>query len=525
MTSKMISQFRTAVAVGTPCVAIRCFDNESTISEIQKLLNGDSGTAVIQWDVVRGWKARNEEGKQAIASALTAVGQEIEVTQSPVEQADIALNLPQNTFLFLINAHRYLTSDYPNAASFVQAICNLRDPFKSSQRTCILLGPDFTLPAELQQDVLVLDQPLPSSEELKEIVVDLVKERKAKGVHETDIDKAVEAGQGLAAFPYEQTVAMSLVKGKLDHDVIWERKCQIISDTPGLSVYNGKEDFGSIGGCEQIKEFLLSVLRGNESPNLVIYVDEGDKFFAGATADYVGDSGVSKDILGTTLKFMEDKEAEGVILVGVRGAAKSAIAKAMGREGGIPTIALDLGGVLGGVVGESQAKIRQAYKVIDAVGAGRVYFVMTCNKDTSFPPELERRFTAGKFFFDIPDAGSGYESREERDLIWPIHLAKYGIDKSQLEGVNDRGWTGAEIRNCARMAYRQSISLQQAAKYIIPVEQSNPSDLESLRRRADGKYLSANYPGVYRYPQKSAKAAAIPTRLFRPPFSEEGFNQ
>lgn len=514
MTSKMITQFRTAVAVGTPIIAVRCADNESVISEIQKLLNGDSGTAVVQWDVVRGWKSRNEAGKQAIGQALSAVGQEIEVTQSPVEQADIALNLPQNTFLFLVNAHRYLTPDYPNAASFVQAICNLRDPFKASQRTCIMLGPDFTLPAELQQDVLVLDQPLPTAEELKDVVVSLVKERKAKDVLETDVVKAVEAGQGLAAFPYEQTVAMSLVKGKLDHDVIWERKCQIISDTPGLSIYNGKENFSSIGGCEQIKEFLLSVLHGKEAPNCVVFLDEFEKMMSGATSDWVGDSGVSKDMLGTTLKFMEDTETEGVILVGVRGAAKSAIAKAMGREGNIPTIALDLGATQGGVVGESQARIRQAYKIINAVGAGRVYFVATCNKDTSFPPELDRRFTAGKFFFDIPDAATGYISREERDLIWPIHLSKYNIDTSQLEGVNDKGWTGAEIRNCARMAYRQSISLAQAAKYIIPVEQSNPADLESLRRRADGKYLSANYPGVYRYPQKSG-AVSQPTRMFR----------
>lgn len=512
MTSKMLQQFRTAVAVGTPVLCIKTFDNESSMAEIQSLVNGDSGTAVVQWDVVRGWKGRNAEGQEAIKSALSVVGQEIEVTQSPVEQADIALHLPQNTFLFLLNAHRYLGSDYPNAASVVQAICNLRDPFKSSQRTCIMLGPDFTLPAELQQDVLVLDQPLPTAKELEEIVVSLVQERKAKGVHETDIIKAVEAGQGLATFPYEQTVAMSLVKGKLDHDVIWERKCQIISDTPGLSVYQGKETFKSIGGCDQVKDFLLSVLHGKESPNVCVFVDEGEKAFSGATADYVGDSGVSKDVLGTTLKFMEDTESEGVIFVGVRGAAKSAIAKAMGNEGGIPTIAMDLGAMLGGVVGESQARIRQAYKIINAVGAGRVYFVMTCNKDISFPPELERRFTAGKFFFDIPDAATLYESTEERDSIWPIHLGKYSIPESQREGVLDRGWTGAEIRNCARMAYRQSITLQQAAKYIIPVEQSNPADLESLRRRADGKYLSANYPGVYRYPQKSS---VQPTRMFR----------
>ena len=488
--SKMIQQFRTAVAVGTPLIAVRCLDNESVIAEIQKLLNGDSGTAVIQWDVVRGWKARNEEGKLAIAQALAAVGQEIEVTQSPVEQADIALNLPQNTFLFLINAHRYLTSDYPNAASFVQAICNLRDPFKSSQRTCILLGPDFTLPAELQQDVLVLDQPLPTAEELKDVVVSLVKERKAK-VEDGSIDKAVDALRGLASFPSEQTTAMSLIKGELDHKIIWDRKCQVVKETEGLSIWQDGLHFAELGGLEAIQGRSRRIIQGRKPFRVVCWIDEGEKQTAGAGP--LGDSsGTSQDQISVLLSEMEDKHYNGMLLVGVPGGGKSAFCKALGTEAGVPTIRMDLGAFKGSLVGESERKVRQAMKVVEAVGGeGGAFFVMTCNDIRSIRPEMKRRFRKGIWFFDLP-------THEERDAIWSIYLKKFPeVDKSYRERVNDNNWTGAEIETCVTTAWEEDINLVEASRSIIPVAVSGIEDVERLRREAAGRYNSASYEGPY----------------------------
>jgi hypothetical protein len=509
----LVQQFKRAINVGTPLITITCFDPEATMAGIQKSMNGD-GPALVQWDTVRGWRSRNEKGDKAIAKAIK--GADITATINEVKQLEMAMDFPEDTILFVLNGQHYVSKP-----KFSQALWNLRDEFKAKFSAIVLLAPQMTLPAELQQDVLVLDDPLPSDSELEAIVVKnyaaAKEDLKIKSPITKDIiEKAVAALRGLAAFPAEQAVAMCLSKEGLDIDGLWDRKRQMISETPGLSVYSGQEKFNDIGGCEQVKNFLRGVLTGKEAPNVIVFIDEGEKMFAGATADHVGDSGASKDILGTTLKFMEDSEAEGVIFVGVRGAAKSAIAKAAGNEAGIPTIALDLGAVKGGIVGETEHKIRQAYKVIDAVGGGRAYFIMTCNKDATFPPELERRFTAGKFFFDVPDADTFYKEREERDGIWPIYLKKYGIEAAQLKGLNDDGWTGAEIRNCTRMAYRQNLSLKEAAEYIIPVSVSGGAQLTQLRQQASDVYLSANKRGRYTYrPSKEEKGQKSERRSFR----------
>ena len=64
-----------------------------------------------------------------------------------------------------------------------------------------------------------------------------------------DEGRAVDALLGLAAFPAEQVVAMSLSKRGLDHDQLWERKRQVIEQAPGLTVWRGGEAFTDVGGC------------------------------------------------------------------------------------------------------------------------------------------------------------------------------------------------------------------------------------------------------------------------------------
>ncbi len=205
-------------------------------------------------------------------------------------------------------------------------------------------------------------------------------------------------------------------------------------------------------------------------------------------------------------------------MVGTPAALPAALAIALFAVPGVPTIVLDLGAAKGSLVGESEAKIRNAFKIIDAVGGGRVYFIGTCNKVSALPPELKRRFTSGIFFFDLP-------TEAERILIWKIYIQKYelGCVRNEhgqivgMNGVNDEGWTGAEIRNCCRMAYRQNISLQEASQYIVPVSKSAGKQIDELRREATGKYLAANHAGVYSAANGSrvtSAAATTSTRMF-----------
>lgn len=132
---------------------------------------------------------------------------------------------------------------------------------------------------------------------------------------------------------------------------------------------------------------------------------------------------------------------------------------------------------------------------------GRSLWIATCNSIGTLPPELRRRFTLGTFFFDLP-------SPEECAAIWQIYLKKYGVSGERPE---DGGWTGAEIKECCRKAYRLKLSLRGSAEYIVPVSRSAAEHikelLKELRQQASGKFISASYPGVYQF-QESAPVHA-----------------
>lgn len=498
-----LDKFKRARNAGTPIFTISCFDPAATMSRIQKAItNGleeDKAPPIIQWDIIEGWRHRNKAGEEAVTKTLADLNAEQAETINPTEGLKIALSLPKDvgTVLFMMNAHHYAEQD-----TFLQALWNARDVFKSNLISLVLIGPDFSPPAQLQHDIFMMDEPLPTEEELKAIIAGVVDGTEA-AVTAKEKTAAVDALRGLSAFPAEQSVAMNLRKSGLDVDGLWEVKRKLISNTPGLRVYDGPEKFDGIGGCEQIKRFMQGVIKGKDAPNVIVFIDEGEKMFAGATGESSDSSGVSQDFLGTTLSFMEDTESDGAIFYGPPGAAKSAVAKATGNEAGVPTIMLDLGGMKGGLVGKSEAQIRNAFKVITAVGGGRAFFIMTANKIVDLPPELRRRFTSGIFFFDLPTA-------QERATIWPLYLSKYEIDIKGVSFEFDEGWTGAEIRNCCRMAYRQGIPLTEAAKYIVPISKSAGQLITQLRRQANGSYLSANDSGVYKWETEDAGKQTAP---------------
>jgi len=61
-----------------------------------------------------------------------------------------------------------------------------------------------------------------------------------------------------------------------------------------------------------------------------------------------------------------------MLLLSPPGCGKSAFAKALGNETGRPTLVLDVGSLLGSLVGQSEANIRQALRIIGCNGPGGV---------------------------------------------------------------------------------------------------------------------------------------------------------
>jgi SpoVK/Ycf46/Vps4 family AAA+-type ATPase len=54
------------------------------------------------------------------------------------------------------------------------------------------------------------------------------------------------------------------------------------------------------------------------------------------------------------------KRPRGVLLLGVPGTGKSQFCKALGNETGRPTLTLDIGSLMGSLVGQTESNIRQA---------------------------------------------------------------------------------------------------------------------------------------------------------------------
>jgi hypothetical protein len=346
----------------------------------------------------------------------------------------------------------------------------------------------------------VMDDPLPGPAVLEEIIrAQLAAAELAP--REAEVGEAIEAVQGLPSFAAEQAIAMSLTPDGIDIDGLWEKKRQAIELTPGLKVQRASGGFGEIGGVETVKSFLGRIVHGKDRPNAVVFLDEIEKFIASNDGEGSDTSGVSQDQLGTLLAYMQDFNASGALFLGPPGSAKSMVAKACGTEGGIPTVSLDLGAMKGSLVGQSEQNLRAALRVITSVSNGRSLWLATSNNISRLPPELRRRFDLGIFFFDLPTAA-------ERETIWEIWLRNFPLLDAAGVRPPDEGWTGAEIRQCCKIAWRLGCTLLEAAEFVVPVSRSASDQLERLRIAAEGKYLSASSPGVYRHPARSAELAS-----------------
>lgn len=503
-----LKTFKSAVAVSTPNIAVRTADPASTIRTINEAFSkANPVRPILYWDVMRGLGGVNKLGKDQVKDEILQ-GQDPEMVSARpaemlaiVEKFAVKLKVDWNAIIFMSNAHLYWSDPQVK-----QGIWNLRDVLKARGAVLVLLiTAGAWLPAELSSDVLVLDEPLPTKQELSGLISAVVDAAGLKKkVTSEQVEKASDALVGLAAFPAEQTLAMSLTPNGMLSDQLWERKRKVIEQTRGLSVWRGGDKFADIGGCENAKAFFTKLLKGNQPPAVVVFMDEIEKMFAGAGTDL---SGVKTELLGAFLTWMEDRKAMGSLFIGPPGSGKTMLGRAIGNEGEILTVGMDVAAMQSSLVGSSGENFRNGLKVVDAVASGLPILVIgTCNSIGSLPPEVRRRFTLGTFFFDLP-------TEAERKVIWEKYIKDFKLDKQKLPA--DGGWTGAEIRNCCQQAYRLGFSLKEAAGYVIPVATSAKEQIENLRSLADGKFISAGKPGTYTKEELEPVAVPEAARVFR----------
>ena len=468
--------------------------------------------AMAIWNSATGVDGINAQGEK-VAAILNEGG--------PLSPLEFLQKIADEKVLppFAIIAMQAATDWFDNPV-IRQAMWCLRDKFKRNGRCLVLIGTVIQLPMSLKNDVIILDEPLPNEEQLAELAkkLDVQGSRcgcsgyasckkcggtqvKSKRVLSSDVTiaRVVEAVKGLPHFGAEQVISMALrsetIKDSnpptgIDLDHCWIAKRKQVEQTNGLSIYRGGEKFDDLGGLEQVKTYLRRIMTGRRQPKLVVWLDEIEK---SGLAHRNDTSGVNSDQEGTLLSWMEDYDVFGVMLLGVPGCGKSAICKAVGSEFDRVVIRIDLGAMQGGIVGESQAKIRAALKVVQAIGGNDTMWLATSNSIDGLSSAMRSRFT-DTFFFDLPPT-------EERLPIWNVWLNKFELDDEPFGG--DDGWVARDIRHCCDKAFRMNIPIADAATYITPVGLTDRESIKALRASADNRYLSASHQGVYKVPKSS----------------------
>ena len=261
-----------------------------------------------------------------------------------------------------------------------------------------------------------------------------------------------------------------------------------------LQLYRGQETFDSLGGLHSLKAFCRRALLQSS-------------------------------------RLASRPRPRGLLLVSPPGCGKSQFCKVLGRETGRPVLQLDIGTLMGSLVGQSEERMRQGLKIADAMApcvlmidevekalsgvsgsagdggvssrlfgtmltwlndhTSDVFVVCTANDVSRLPPEFARaeRFD-GIFMLDLP-------GHAEKQTIWELYLRQYELDQTQKRPA-DTDWTGAEIKSCCRLAALLDLPFVQAAQNIVPVAVTAAEAVSKLRTWASGRCLSADQPGIYR---------------------------
>lgn len=465
------------VRAAFPGIWVVSREHDEALEEIDALCRRE-GWSLAAWDLDRGLRPAAGPGaapEAAAADPLAAL------------RALAAMAAPGGTaVLVLRNLHRLLGS-----AELAQALDTRLGLGKRERTFVVVLAPHAQVPPELGPLFVVVEHERPGRDELAAIARGVATEPGELPGGE-GLEAVLEAAAGLTRAQAENAFSLALVRhGRLEPDVLWELKARALRDSGLLSLHRGGEGFADLGGLGPLKAFCARALRRGGHPTA---------------------------------------RPRGVLLLGVPGTGKSAFCRALGREAGRPTAILDVGALYGSLVGQTEQRVREALRAIEALGPcvvmvdevekalagagggagdsgvgarllgtllsfladreGDSFWVVTANDASRLPPELTRAERLdGLFFLDLPD-------RAAREAIWRQYRAHYGLGEAGPTPA-DRDWTGAEIRSCCRLAALLGVGLEEAADHVVPVAVTAGESVERLRSWAAGRCLSADRPRLY----------------------------
>ncbi|MCS7135339.1 MAG: AAA family ATPase [Candidatus Aenigmarchaeota archaeon] len=457
------------IKAGYPLLYVQTYEEERAILSFTNIAQ-EAGYACFSWDIVAG-----------LRDLVTGQARQM---PDPLKPLQAIVSLPEGVILFLKDFHRFI-----NAVEILRTLKNLVPVLKATDRHIVLVSPVLQIPVELEKDITVLDFELPTVAELLELANKIVQDNAL----DISVDeRAIAAAKGLTLAEAENAMALSVILEKtFSKKILEQEKLQAIRKSGLMELYEPVPE-SELGGLENLKKYIRNRKKGFENPAL--------------------------------------PKPKGILLVGLPGAGKSLSAKVIASVLDFPLIRLDIASLKGSLVGESEAKMRQALALIDAVSPCVVwldeiekalggvqssnrtdggttaamfgilltwmqesktpkYIVATCNDIDDLlsisQGALLRRFD-DIFFIDLP-------SEEERKSILAIMNRKYNTNLDLSLASRMEGWTGAEIEKFVIASIYDGV--EEAFANIKPIFYQNREKIEKAREWARHNARLANGSG------------------------------
>lgn len=362
----------------------------------------------------------------------------------------------ERKILLLKDAHFQMNT--PGVVSKLKMIANLIG--QGAEAAIVVVSTVLTISPELEKYITILEMDYLNTEEIRGIITQFIEENGLKPVRENLLEEIALSLKGLSEFEICNILALAYADDgeltKKDLSLIFEQKQQMIKKSGILEMIPLKESIDDIGGLENLKGWL------KRKAKIYKNISEAEKF------------GVDMP--------------KGVLVAGVPGCGKSLSAKAIAHLFEVPLLRLDMGRLMGKYVGESEANMRRAITLAEAIspcvlwideiekafagvgGSGGAevttrlfgnfltwmqektsptFVVATANDITKLPPELSRKGRFDEIFY------IGLPNGEERRRIFEIHIKKRrpddgrGIDISKLVKSTE-GFSGADIEGVVK---------------------------------------------------------------------------
>ncbi len=427
-------------------------------------------------------------------------------TRPPLNALDYIASSQEAAIFVLKDFHPFLDEQNinPNQPLIVRKLRDITNHLKESRKTLIILSPILRFPPELEKDITVLNYELPTFNELEESLERVI--RSAREISDIKLqldkenkEKVLKAARGLTCTEAENVFAKALVMShSLELDIIVAEKKQIIRRAQLLEYFDADENLSYVGGLSLLKKWL--------DKRTLAFSDRAREFGL--------------------------PNPKGLLLLGVQGAGKSLVAKAIASQWKLPLLRLDFGRLFSQLVGSSEQNMRTVLRLAESVSpcilwmdelekglagvasshlsdAGTtarvfgsfltwmqekkspVFVIATSNDISILPAEALRKGRFDEIFFiDLP-------TTEERRDIFSIHLAKRGRNaiKFDLElfAQQSDGFSGAEIEQAIISSLYDAFEANRKLenhdilhnlKSTIPLSQTMDTQISALRQWA-----------------------------------------